>query len=173
MKRRSPERARWSCRERFLRPVFELLEPRMLLSYSHLLGGIAPPAGDSGAPGVPALLPQSDTGVSSSDQITNLDNNSAPDKTLRFSVDSTTAGATVTLYADGVPIGGAVASDITTTVTTSGDYDLADGRHAITARQTVPGMVESPDSAALTVTIDTNRAGTGESGSTGRVFHRR
>ena len=43
---------------------------------------------------------------------------------------------------------------MTTVVTTDGTADLADGPHAITARETVLGT-ESPDSAALTVTIDT------------------
>ena len=46
----------------------------------------------------------------------------------------TTAGATVTLYADGQPIGSAVAAGPSVTVTTDGTHLLADGRHALTVR---------------------------------------
>ncbi|MHB1038377.1 MAG: Ig-like domain-containing protein, partial [Pirellulales bacterium] len=103
---------------------------------------------------IPELEAVFDTGVSSADDLTNLDN-SGPDKTLKFAVDRTVAGATITLYADGTAIGSAVADGTKTIVATNGSFDLADGAHAITARQTLPGEAESPDSAALTVTIDT------------------
>ncbi|MHB1034819.1 MAG: Ig-like domain-containing protein [Pirellulales bacterium] len=109
---------------------------------------------DTAMPSAPDLLPASDAGVSSTDNLTNLDN-SRPDKTLRFAVGNTVAGATVTVYADGFAIGSAVANGATTIVTTRGDRDLADGTHAITARQTLPGRPESAESAALEVTLDT------------------
>ncbi|MHB1038630.1 MAG: Ig-like domain-containing protein [Pirellulales bacterium] len=109
---------------------------------------------DSAIPSALDLLAGSDTGISNTDKLTNLDN-SQPDKTLQFAVGNTVAGATVTLYANGVAIGSAVAEGATTIVTTSGNRDLSDGMHAITARQTFPGRPESTDSAALTVTIDT------------------
>ena len=64
--------------------------------------------------------------MSNSDGITNLDNSSSG-KTLQFLVGGTIAGATVTIYADGTAIGSAVASGTSTTVTTSGTYDLLDG----------------------------------------------
>jgi large repetitive protein len=62
----------------------------------------------------------------------------------------------VTLYADGTAIGSAVAADTTTTIVTGGTFDLADGAHGITARQTVFGQSESPNSAVLSITIDTS-----------------
>ena len=100
------------------------------------------------------LLAASDTGVSSTDDLTNLDN-SASAKTLQFAVSGTISGATVTLYADGAAIGTATASATTTTLTTDGAHDLADGARSITARQAEPGKTESPDSPALTITVDT------------------
>ncbi|MHB1037418.1 MAG: Ig-like domain-containing protein [Pirellulales bacterium] len=106
------------------------------------------------APGTPDLLAASDTGVSSTDDITSLDNG-RPDQVLQFAVGNTIAGATVTLYADGAAIGSAEADGATTTVTTNGSLDLADGTRVITARQTMPGEAESTDSAALTLVIDT------------------
>ena len=56
------------------------------------------------APGQPALLPATDSGVSNSDDITNFDN-STPAKMLQFSVPGTVVGNTVTIYADGIAIG--------------------------------------------------------------------
>ena len=108
----------------------------------------------SAAPGTPDLLPTSDSGVSNSDDLTNRDN-SAPLNTMQFSVTGTIIAATVTIYADGVAIGNAVASGTATTVTTSGLHDLTDGVHPITARQAEGGKTESADSSALAVTIDT------------------
>ncbi len=100
------------------------------------------------------LLASSDSGISATDDLTNLDN-SEPAKTLQFEVGGTVVGATVTVYADGVTIGSAMAIAGTTTVITDGTYDLADGSYSITARQIVPGEVQSYDSPALSVTIDT------------------
>ena len=108
----------------------------------------------STAPGTPALAAASDTGMSNSDGITNLDN-SSPAKTLQFLVGGTVAGATVTIYADGTAIGSAVASGTSTTVITSGTCDLLDGARSITARQTEPGKSESGDSSAQTIYVDT------------------
>jgi len=107
----------------------------------------------SPAPAAPDLLPGSDTGFNN-DDLTLL-NNSSLQKTLEFSVGGTVSGATVTIHADGNPIGSALATGTTTTVTTNGIDALADGAHSITARQAEPGKLESGDSAALTVTIDT------------------
>ncbi|MHB1035194.1 MAG: Ig-like domain-containing protein [Pirellulales bacterium] len=122
------------------RPLrMEALERRLLLTAS---------------PAIPDLLAVSDAGVYSTDNLTNLDN-SRPEKSLQFAVGNTIAGATVTLYADGVVIGSAVANGATTTLTSNGSLDLIDGMHAITARQTLPGESESPNSAVLMVTVDT------------------
>ncbi|HBO44685.1 MAG TPA: hypothetical protein DD670_12285, partial [Planctomycetaceae bacterium] len=116
----------------------EWLEDRSLLS-------VAPTAVD--------LLPVSDTGIFNDDNLTNLDN-STPAKALQFEVAGTIAGATVTLYTGTTPIGTAVATSETTTVTTNGAFDLADGGHEITARQTEMGDTESSDSPPLTITVD-------------------
>jgi hypothetical protein len=103
---------------------------------------------------VPDLAAASDTGVAIDDNITTLTNADAGN-VLLFEVGSTTAGATVTLYADGVAIGSALADSDTTIVTTDGVSALADGSHLITARQTEPGKGASAESPSLAVTIDT------------------
>jgi len=110
--------------------------------------------GSSATPTGVDLLAGSDTGVSSSDDITNLDNSSAG-KSLQFSVSGTVSGATVTLYNGASVIGTATASGTTTTVTTNGSVDLADGLRSITATQTETGKSESLASTALPITIDT------------------
>jgi hypothetical protein len=113
------------------------------------------PAPATASPGAPALAAASDSGVSQSDAITNL-NNATPAQSLQFVVPGTLPGATITLYADGVAIGSAIAQAGTTStaVATSGSLALADGAHSITARQTSPGQPESADSPVLAVTID-------------------
>ena len=109
-------------------------------------------------PAAPSLALASDTGASNSDRVTSLDNSSSSKK-LQFLVGGlagpTVPGATVTIYADGIAIGSAVASGDTTTVTTNGTADLLDGSHAITARQTEPNKAESGDSSPLTIQVDT------------------
>jgi hypothetical protein len=110
--------------------------------------------GVSATPGTPDLVAATDTGTSSTDNVTNRDNSSAA-KNLQFSVSGTVAGATVSIYSSGTLIGTAVAAGTTTTVTTNGTVDLADGGRSITARQTESGKSESADSSALSVTIDT------------------
>ena len=119
------------------------------LWWDDLLPGSSPPAAPDLLPG-----PMGDTGRYDDDDITRLDNDS-PVNALQFNVTGTVAGATVTIYADGTAIGTAVATGPTTTVTTNGSYDLVDGSHSITARQTEAGKSESPDSPPLTVWVDT------------------
>jgi hypothetical protein len=111
-------------------------------------------AAPSATPGTPDLVAATDTGTSSTDNRTNRDNSSAG-KTLQFSVTGTVSGALVQVFADGVAIGSATAGGTTTTVTTSGGQDLADGARSITARQTESGKPISAASAALSVTVDT------------------
>ena len=108
-----------------------------------------PPA----APATPLLTAASDTGVSSSDDLTSLNNTAG--KTLQFSVGSTIPGAVIALYANGIQIGQATATTTTTVVTTDGVTALADGTYAITARQTLAGGSQSVDSAGLNITIRT------------------
>jgi len=100
------------------------------------------------------LLPAYDTGESNQDNITYRDNSDAG-KTLQFDVLGTVAGATVTLYAGVTEIASEAATGTTTTVTTDGEEDLADGVREITARQTEPGKLPSAASDGLDVTIDT------------------
>jgi hypothetical protein len=111
-------------------------------------------ADTSAAPTGVDLVAASDTGVSSSDDLTNLDN-STSGKTLQFEVSGTISGATVTVYADGTVIGSATAVGASATVTTNGTSDLADDSRSITARQTEPGKEESADCPALSICVDT------------------
>src|SRR5437763_16166353 len=78
----------------------ERLEHRLVLSVS--------------APAAPGLLAATDSGVSSTDGITNFTNSSAANA-LQFSVAGTVSGASVQLYADGAVIGSMIASGPTTT----------------------------------------------------------
>ena len=102
----------------------------------------------------PVLLPASDTGISDSDDITRLNNANASSE-LAFQVSGTVPGATVTLDADGNPIGSAIATGTTTTITTNGSSVLADGTHLFTAFQTVPDELPSASSPELAVQIVT------------------
>lgn len=105
-------------------------------------------------PGAPVLAAPYDTGISSTDGITYLDN-SIRARALQFAVPGTIAGAQVAVYADGWLVGTAVATASTTSVLTSGGFDLVDGSHTFTARQTEPDKALSADSTSLTLTIDT------------------
>jgi hypothetical protein len=110
--------------------------------------------GVSSAPTAVSLLAVSDTGISSSDRITRLNNANSGQK-LQFQVSGTVAGATVQLFADGTLIGSAVAAGTSTLITTNGSFTLADGLRSITAKQTKSGYQQSTASPALQVTIDT------------------
>ncbi|MEZ0264260.1 MAG: beta strand repeat-containing protein, partial [Phycisphaerae bacterium] len=114
----------------------------------------APAASADGRPGTPDLLAASDTGVSATDDLTRLDNG-APGRALQFMVPGTIPGATVELFVGGVLIGSAVAIGTSTLVTTDGATVLADGAHAITARQTPAGGTASPASDAMGLTVKT------------------
>lgn len=117
------------------------------------------------APTIVDLLASSDTGDSSTDNVTNLDNTAG--RELRFRVHGVMAGATVSLFADGVMIGQAAATSDSVVIVTHGAYTLVDGSHAITAVQGFYNTpvdignsddvvtLESAPSAALTVTVDT------------------
>jgi uncharacterized delta-60 repeat protein len=105
-------------------------------------------------PDRPVLNAATDSGTSSGDDITNF-NNSSSVRALQFSVASTTPGDIVTIYADGVAIGSAVALSSTTTITTNGSATLDDGLHAFIARQSAAGQLLSAASANLSVNIET------------------
>lgn len=136
-------------------PVGQIADVAGNLNAAQSLGAfnVSIPTPTSPAPAAPVLAQASDSGVSSSDAITNFNNASAA-SALQFTVDQTATGATVTLYADGVPLTAAVATGTNTTLTTRGDMPLAEGVHQFTARQQLPGAAQSADSAALSVTID-------------------
>ena len=108
----------------------------------------------SAMPGAPDLLAETDDGVADDDNITSFDNSAAP-LALSFLVADTVPGATVTILANGIPIGSAVAVSQTTTVTTDAVTSLDDGPKTVTARQIETGKGESNDSASTDVTIDT------------------
>ncbi|REK08461.1 MAG: hypothetical protein DWQ37_20300 [Planctomycetota bacterium] len=114
---------------------------------------VADLVGVSSMPGNVSLVAASDTGISSADGITRL-NNGSGGSVLQFEVTGTIAGATVTILADGTPIGSAIAAGTTTIVTTDGLLALADGAHNITATQTESGLAPSSSSPALSITVD-------------------
>lgn len=104
------------------------------------------------APQSVALTPQTDSGISSNDQITNFNNSSAA-KAPAFVVTGTLVGATVTLFLNGVPFASAVATSTTTTVTGDGKTTIANGSWTVTARQKPRGGVQSADSPDVVVQI--------------------
>jgi uncharacterized delta-60 repeat protein len=104
-------------------------------------------------PSAPNLHPWSDTGVSSGDNVTSLDNWG---NGLLFWVGDVYEGAKITLYADGQRVASAAAGPGGSVVLgTTGSFDLADGVHRITARQQVPNRLTSADSEPLFITVDT------------------
>lgn len=104
-------------------------------------------------PGIPDLLPASDTGLSNTDNITRL-NNATTASALQFVVTNTTPGATVALYSFATQIGSVVATSATTTITTTAGTILTDGINGIMALQRLGG-VDTATSTALQVTVDT------------------
>jgi N-acetylmuramoyl-L-alanine amidase len=105
-------------------------------------------------PSMPNLASATNSG-STSDTITNFNNGSAP-KALQFVVPGTIAGSTVTIYADGQPIGSTTVSGTTTTVTATVLNALAEGVHLITAEQFTPGTTGTSAKATnLSITVDT------------------
>ncbi|HEX4792574.1 MAG TPA: M36 family metallopeptidase [Humisphaera sp.] len=111
-------------------------------------GASAPPLG------APDLLPATDSGISSNDDVTNF-NNSSTARALKFTVPNTTAGASVDLFANGIQIGHATAIGTSTTISTDGKTALPDGIYNIIARQTI-GANTLPDSPALQIRILTH-----------------
>ncbi len=97
-------------------------------------------------PGTPDLVAASDTGSSTTDNITN-------DTTPTFEGTGATAGEPVGVYADGILLG-------TTTADGSGNWsythatDLAGGTYSITARTMDAAGNTSADSPALAITVD-------------------
>lgn len=86
-------------------------------------------------PGRPSvqLLPEADTGTSSSDGITRLNN--TPNARLKFSVTGLVTGAEVHVLVDGVVVASGVATGPSLVLESTGAFPLADGPHTITAVQ--------------------------------------
>ena len=121
---------------------------------------------DPAAPTGISLVAGSDTGSSSSDDITSF-NNSDTNHELQFLVTGVTAGDTVTLFDGSTQIGSAVATTSSVVITTDGFTVLADGSHQITAEQSLEDQqytvgnttrttnLTSGASSALSLTVDT------------------
>ena len=92
------------------------------------------------------LVAESDSGTSSTDNITNRTN-------LAFNVTGVTAGATVTVRAGSTVIGTGTASGSSITVLTNLTLAGGNGVYPITATQTVNGLTSNP-SPVLEVTYD-------------------
>ncbi len=98
------------------------------------------------ANGVVDLTDASDSGISSTDNITNLDN-------LEFLVTGVDDGATITLKTGTTVLGTATANGDQATISTAALSNLGDGTYEVYATQTVNG-VESAAFGHLNVTID-------------------
>lgn len=85
-----------------------------------------------------ALDGGSDTGLSQTDRITNIDGGVG--EYFDFIVSGTTPGASVSIYIDGQLAGSATATSNSTVVSTTSFVQLDDGQHQITARQTLYGQ---------------------------------
>jgi cyclophilin family peptidyl-prolyl cis-trans isomerase len=117
------------------------------------------------APSGILLQSASDTGGSQADNLTKLNNSAG--NTLQFTVNGVISGAYVELFADGVLIGHATATDTSVTITTDGAAILTDGTHAITAKQSLLNQAVNVNnlhtttnlvstlSTSLTITVET------------------
>jgi cyclophilin family peptidyl-prolyl cis-trans isomerase len=92
------------------------------------------------------LLAESDSGTSSTDNITNA-------QSLTFAVTGTQAGATVQVLVGGTVVGSATATGTTTNVTVSNVSSLGQGSVLFTSRQNTNGQV-SGASPGLAVVLD-------------------
>lgn len=107
------------------------------------------------APTAVDLVAASDTGTSTTDNITKKNNSAG--NTLQFTVTGTVAGYTVQIFDGATLIGSQLATGTTTTVTTDPNLPsalLAEGSHSITAKQT-DGVNTTAASPALSITVDT------------------
>ncbi len=106
------------------------------------------------APTSVQLLPAFDTGESSSDNVTNLNNTSG--KTLQFQVNGVLSGADVQLFADGNLIGEAPATGASVVIPTNASFTLTDGSHAITAIQTLQNQAVNVGNLSTTTDLTSN-----------------
>jgi hypothetical protein len=94
------------------------------------------------APGAPDLAAGSDSGTSSTDNVTS-------DNTPSLAI-SCASGDTVTLYEGATSLGSGTCASSTVTITSSG---LSDGAHTLTAKQTDAAGNESSASSSLSVCL--------------------
>jgi VCBS repeat-containing protein len=92
------------------------------------------------------LLPATDTGNATDDNITNANQ-------LQFQVSGVQSGATVQIFRGTELVGSATATGATVTVTTNNTSPFPEGAHQFTAKQVIGGAASSA-SPALSVTID-------------------
>lgn len=102
----------------------------------------------AGAPAEISLTPESDTGSSSTDNVTRA-------ASLTFVVSGVTGGATVELLVDDVVVGVGTAANNEATITTNNFAALGDGTYQVRARQRGSDGVNSPLSPPLTLVYDT------------------
>lgn len=100
------------------------------------------------------LMPETDSGVSQTDNLTNFNNHdtaSAP----AFVVNNTQPGTALRLYADDVLFGTTTVTDFVTTIRGDGATRLADGFHRIRVEATSASGGPDEVSANLSIRIDT------------------
>lgn len=112
---------------------------------------IAPPPP---TPTAPVLDASTDTGISNSDRITRRNNNSLGNG-LTFTVGNTVPGNTVRVFRGATIVAEAIATDVTTTLSTTGVNTFPNGTNTFTATQLTPANVSSVASAAVEVLVDT------------------
>ncbi|WP_153556428.1 Ig-like domain-containing protein [Roseimaritima sediminicola] len=101
----------------------------------------------AGAPGSIDLAAASDTGSSSTDNVTGASE-------LTFTVSGVTAGSTVELLVNDTVVGVGAATGSTVTITTGNFETLGSGTYEVVARQRGADGVNSPTSSPLTVVYD-------------------
>ncbi|MEM8667281.1 MAG: LamG-like jellyroll fold domain-containing protein [Planctomycetota bacterium] len=106
-----------------------------------------------------SLSSESDTGLSSSDAITSL-NNATPQTTLSFDVSGVKAGDRVELTVGETLVGSRLVSDDveesdTISIITNGQTELLEGENQVTVRRIVPGFVNAAVSEPISIVVDT------------------
>lgn len=97
------------------------------------------------------LHPSADTGASSSDGITRLNN--APNALLTFEVTGLVPGAEVSVLVDDVVVASAVAQGSSLVLQSTGEFLLLDGRHKVTAVQVLRDQPVAVGNFRSTVTL--------------------
>lgn len=104
-------------------------------------------------PAAPLLDASTDTGISDSDRITRRNNNGVANG-LTFTVGNTVPGNTVRVFRGATIVAEAIATDVTTTLSTTGATTFPNGTNTFTAAQLSPTNVSSASSASVEVFVD-------------------